>query len=540
MYKLLLVDDEEPVRKAIINKIEWEAYGFQVVGEADNGKTALELIEKTTPDVVITDIKMPYMDGIELAKELKQRFSGIKVVFLTGFDEFEYAQKAINLTVIEYILKPISADELMNILINIKNKIDSEVAQKEDIEALKKHYRDSLPILKEKFLASLVNGKIGNKEIKHKINTLGLKLNGGSYLVSIIEMDISSHVNNENSYSFRLPDEMELLQFAVLNITNEILNNNDFGVAFMINENIAIIGVEKEDDREKIIDRASFILDEIRQKVKKYLGYTITIGVGTASKTLEEIHLSYKNALSALEYKVVMGNDKIIVIEDVEPESADKIIFDENKEQRLISVIKVGTTDEIHRCIDKLFEEISNKKATVKDYQVYIMEIITTIFKAAKSVNVEISTLFGQSDNLFSELNRFNELNEIKDIIKNICCTISQNILEKRQETFNQLVFRAKVYIKENYSDSEMSINKVCSYLHISAPYFSSIFKKETKTTFINYLTQVRMEAAKDLLKNTDLKTFEIAEKVGFSDSNYFSYSFKKNYGISPSEYRNK
>ncbi|MES9144008.1 hypothetical protein ABEP44_12825, partial [Cutibacterium acnes] len=169
-----------------------------------------------------------------------------------------------------------------------------------------------------------------------------------------------------------------------------------------------------------------------------------TIGVGTASKTLEEINLSYKNALTALEYKVVMGSDKIIVIEDVEPESAEKIIFDENKEQRLVSVIKVGTADEIYKCVDRLFEEISKKKATVKDYQIYIMEIITTIFKAAKSVNIEISTLFGESDNIFSKLNRINELSEIKDVIKNICSTISKSIHVKRQETFNQLVFKAK------------------------------------------------------------------------------------------------
>lgn len=535
MYKLILVDDEEEVRKGIIQKIQWEKYGFEMVGEAENGREALEIAEKITPDVVITDIKMPFMDGLQLSKELKKKFPTIRIVILTGFDEFEYAHKAVNLNVIEYALKPISSKDLIEILLKVKTQIDEEISQKEDMEALKEYYVRSLPILKEKFLTSLITSKLSTEEIRGKSKNYNIDFNGKGFVSAVISIDQG---NIDHSKKNKYGKEIELIKFAVLNIVNEIVDKYDINNVLIYNDQVVLIYSQKEYDRGSISSIILATLEEIRQGIEKYLKMTITIGLGTIVNDASLIFDSYQNALSALDYRLIIGNNRIIWIEDIEPSSIDKIVFDEIMEHDLGSSIKVGTEKEIIETIDKMFYKLLDVKAPFKDYQIYLLEMLTTILKVAKSSNVDLANIFGQNYNLFIELYKFNDLNQVKNWFKDISIKIMKYIIKDRQDTCKLLVEKAKEYISKYYSDSDMTINKLCDYLHISPTYFSFIFKRETKITFINYLTQIRMDASKALLRNTNMKTFSIAESVGYSESNYFSYCFKKYFGISPSEYR--
>lgn len=531
-YKLLIVDDEVEVRKGIIDKIDWDSAGFEIVAEAENGKEALEMFEKTLPDVLLTDINMPFMNGLELSAIVREKYPTTKIIVITGYDEFEYAHKAIKLNVLEYILRPISAAELTDILLKTKNKIDSEIAEKENIEALREHFRKSLPILKEKFLASLITSTLTKEEIEERSRSYNIDLNGSSYTVSVVSIDFSA---GQKSFE----DEKELWKFSVLNIVEEIVAKYSLGVAFISNETVVIISSSKDYERDKIIERNFNALEELRQTIEKFLKFTVTIGIGSVCSDITQISQSYQNAVAALDYKIFMGNNRIIWIEDIEPKSADKIVFDELKERSLESSIKVGTPDEISDTIDKLFKEIVESKGSFNDYQIYIMEMLTTILKVARNSDVDIDKIFGANHNLFVELHSLKGIEEVQSWFKDISVKIRNYIVKDRQDTAKELVEKAKEYVREHYGESDININRVCSYLHISPNYFSFIFKRETKTTFINYLTHVRMEEAKELLRTTNMKTFEIAEKVGYSEPNYFSYSFKKKFNLSPSEYRN-
>ncbi|SKA72996.1 two-component system, response regulator YesN [Clostridium sp. USBA 49] len=530
-YKLLIVDDEVEVRKGIIEKIDWNFIGFEIVGEAENGKEALEVFEKTLPDVLITDINMPFMNGLELSSIIREKYPTTKIILITGYDEFEYAHKAIKLNVLEYILRPISSSELTEILIKIKNKIDNEIAEKENIEALREYFRKSLPILKEKFLVSLITSTLTKEEIEEKSKSYNIDLSGKNYMVSIVSIDFSS-----NQKDFK--EEKELWKFSVLNIVEEIIIKYNLGVAFINNETVVIISKSDDYDRNKIIEMNFNALEELRQTIEKFLKFTVTIGIGNLCNDITKLNQSYQNAVAALDYKIFMGNNRIIWIEDIEPKSADKVVFDELKERSLESSIKVGTLEEISDTIDKLFKEISDFKVSFKDYQIYVMEMLTTILKVARNSDIDINDIFGSNHNLFIELYSLNTIEEVQNWFKNISIKIRNYIIKGRQDTANELVEKAKEYVKEHYKESDININKVCTYLHISPNYFSFIFKRETKTTFINYLTHVRMEKAKELLRTTNMKTFEIAENVGYSEPNYFSYSFKKRFNLSPSEYR--
>ncbi|WP_163195338.1 response regulator [Clostridium thermarum] len=532
MYKLILVDDEEEVRKGVLKKIEWEKYGFEIVGEAENGREALDMVERTFPDLVITDIKMPFMNGIELAEYLKEKSPTTKVIILTGFDEFEYAHKAIKLNVIEYVLKPISARELIEVLIKTKALLDEEIMERKNIEALRENYVRSLPLLKEKFLAALITNTMSKAEIEERAKNYNIDLNGNNFVVSTVRVENHSY---QASY-----EEKELFAFALLNVINEIISKYDVGTAFMYGSDVVIICVFKNIEKEASAKRALKILEELQLTIKKYINLSVTIAVGNFCPDVTLISNSYKNSLTALDYRVLLGTDRIIWIEDVEPKSNDRLHFDSAKEHALSSSLKVGTEEDINKTIDEFFNEISSSKASIKDYQIYLMEIITAILKVAKASDINLSEILAEGYNLFTDLFSFNDLIEIKTGLKNLCIKIMEKISLGRQDTSKSIVKEAKEYIESHYMESDLGINDLCSFLHISPTYFSSIFKKETKMTFVNYLTQVRMNAAKELLKTTNLKAFEIAEKVGYSEPNYFSYSFKKNFGISPSEFRSK
>jgi two-component system, response regulator YesN len=541
-YKLLIVDDEVEVRKGIINKVQWEELGYEIVAEGENGKEALELFEKTMPDVVLTDIKMPFMNGLELAAIVKEKYPTTRIIVMTGFDEFEYAHKAIKLNVSEYLLRPISAQELTDILTKVKNQMDEEIAEKENVEALREHYRKSIPILREKFLASLVTSAINKEEIEEKSRSYGLKLQGKSFMASIISPDKNNPQNNQEENSELIKEGAEgegLLKFAVLNIVEETLAKYNLGTAFLNGENVVVITASNEVDRDAVSSNTLKALEEINRTVEKFLKAKVTIGVGNICEDISLVRHSYENALAALDYRIFMGKAKIIWIEDIEPTSANKLVFDESKERALSSSIKVGTIEETEGIIDKFFDEITSSKASFKDYQIYIMEMLTTILKAARDSSVDIDEIFGLNHNLFIELHGLRNIQEAQAWFKSISKKIMNYIVQGRQDSYKLVVDEAKDYVKKNYSESDITINGVCNYLHISPTYFSFIFKKETKTTFINYLTNFRMDAAKELLRTTNLKTFEIADKVGYAEPNYFSYSFKKKFGVSPSEYRN-
>lgn len=544
MYKLMLVDDEEDVREGVTQEIDWQAHGFEIVGKAENGKEAIELIERLTPDVVVTDIKMPFMDGLELSEWVKEKFPTVKIIILSGFDEFEYAQKAVKLQVDEYVLKPFSVQELVEVLLKVKARIDEEIAQKENIEVLKEHYRKSLPLLRETFLASLVSRKLPRSEIEEKSAHYGVSLKGGGYVASVLSIDRNAEGDAEQardtaSNSLKYSADKELKLFAVFNIAEEIANKHQLGRVFIHNDYVVLLTVSGDGEREAVIGATLHVLEEIRQSVEKYLKFTVTIGVGTVTSDVTNISYSYKDAVLALDYKLIHGNNRVICIDDVETRFVEKVRFDELKEHALIRSIKVGTVNEVKSIVDELFAGIADSNVSFKDYQLYMLEILTAIMKAAKDANVDLDELLGANNLLYAEIFKFNNVQEAKQWVEGICLKIMSHIANDRQHTYKHLVEQAVEYVKRHYSDSDISIQKVCSHLHISAGYFSNIFKKEMKMTFGGYLMHIRMEAAKELLRTTDLKAFEIAEKVGYAEPNYFSFSFRKHVGVSPKEYRN-
>lgn len=540
LYKLLIVDDEEEVRQGVIQKIQWDKFNFEIIGEAQNGMEAMDIIEDNIPDIIITDISMPLMNGLELSEYIQLNLPTVKTIILTGFEDFNFAQQAIKFGVEDYILKPVLPKDLNELMERLKSKLDCEIEQKENIIKLKEHFNESMPIIRGKFLSQIIESAIDEKEIMEKISLFRLNLTGRCYVIAAANID-----NSDQDEKIFDDNDIELMRYAVNNIAIEITDKHAIGEAFFHNSELVIIFSLDETvgtgnrNNETIYRRVYSVLEEIRQNVEKYLKLMVTIGVGSIFNSLSRLKDSYRSALTALEYKRIIGVNRIILIEDLEPKRKDFIAFDEQTEHRLVSTIKFGTEKEVSEVVDLIFNNLIGTKAAFQEYQLYFIEIVAAISRICRDFEIDASQILGIRTNLYVEILEFRSFNEIKTWVEVICLKLMNFISISRQNTTQMLVKKAQDYVHGNYSDEEMSIQKVSQHLHISSSYLSMIFKKETGETFLKYLVQVRLNTAIELL-NCSYKIAEIAERIGYPDTSYFSYFFKKNFGMSPREYRNK
>lgn len=546
MYKLILADDEADVREGLIGQVDWASLGFMVMDTAENGKEAAELIEKHVPDVVVTDIQMPFMSGLQLSEWIRVYYPSTKIIILTGFEEFEYAQQAIRLQIDEYILKPFSAGELAAVLQKVRRQIDEEMAARENVQTLTEHYRQSLPILQSLFLSSLVSRRLPETEAREKSRHYELDIEGQGYMASVISVDSlqlaeqkEGDFSADGSSSLRNMKDNQLQLFAVLNIADEIIKQEQFGRVFIHHDVVVLLSISAVQDKEHITARTLEILEEIRFSVERYLKLSVTVGAGSVAMNLSDLVTSYEEAQQALDYRLILGHNKVIWIHDVESRQSMPFIYDDTREKELIRCLKVGSDGELHQLLNELFSVLVDSKVSYEDFQVHLLEMLTTVIRVAKEFRVNLDQLFGDEGALLGHFAKITHAIEAKTWFIGICAKLRSSIASDRQSSYSQLVAEAKEYIEANYHNSDISINRVCKHLHISTGYFSNIFKKEMKMTFVNYLLGIRMEAAQYLLRNTELKAFEIAEKVGFTDPNYFSFCFRKKFGISPKEYRN-
>lgn len=532
LYKIMLVDDEEEVRKSIIRKIDWKYTGFEVIGDAENGEDALEKIEQTEPDVVLTDIKMPYMDGLTMAEKIRQLYPSIKIVIFSGFDEFEYAKRAIKLNVIEYILKPVNVEELTAILKKVKKNLDEEIEQKRNVNLLRESYVKSLPIIREHFLNDLVHGGIGRKTISRKLNEYEIDIDGAhKWVTAAIHLEPDEKVDKAVS----LHKERELIPISVTKLIEEKLEGQYRYIMFhSAFESILIAAIDPPNTQTGLIA----LLGDICKETKKILEVSVTIGVGVSCDNLAEISRSFKSALNALGYRAVVGIGGVICIQDMEPSSHEKLQFESQMESALISAVKFGPREKIEAVVSEAVNRMEEARVHFRQHQAYILAVINALTQLSQQYDLNISEMFGVETDYFEILTKVEKTENIRQYLLEVAYKMNAALEEGRSNTTKNVIREAKQYIQEHYQDPELSVEKICRHLHMSPAYFSTMFKKETGQAYIAYLTEIRLNHAVELLMSTADKTYIIAEKVGYPEQNYFSYVFKKKFGISPTKYR--
>ncbi|MCI9147062.1 MAG: response regulator [Hungatella sp.] len=531
LYRIMLVDDEEEVRKAIICKMDWEQLGFTVVGDAENGEDALEKLDQLEPDVVMTDIRMPYMDGLALTSRIREKYPSMKVLVFSGYDDFEYAQQAIKLGVIEYILKPVNGEELAEILNRVRVSLDEEIEQRRNIDTLRENYLGSLPILRELFLNDLVRRAADVADITPKLGEYGIDILGArKWLTAVIHVE---QVEQREEQVFS--QHQELIPISVRSLTEDHLKPYCRFAIFNSMEGITVIAAIDEDNTQTGLIN---VLNDICKETRRMLEVSITVGVGRSCDTLWEIARSYQTAVDALGYRAIVGKGKAIYINDVEPVGRGKLLLDGKGEEELISAIKFGPADRIGSVIGDLAARMDGAKVHARQYQVYMLSIVNCMIRLMQQYDLDINEMFGDHMLYGDILEGIYRREEFADRLIPIACRMNEAMNRERDNTAKKVILEAKEYIREHFANPELSVEMLCRHLHMSPAYFSTMFKKETGQSYVNYVTEVRLKRAVELLNETDDKTYVIAEKVGYLEQNYFSYVFKKKYGVSPTAYR--
>ena len=529
-YSVLLADDEEDVVKAIIRTNDWKGLCYDILGYARNGLEALELAEEKQVDVVLTDIKMPYMDGLTLAHKLKELFPSIKIVIFSGFDEFEYAKEAIRLEAEEYVLKPVDSGELSRIFKEVHDRLDKEFDEKQNINHLKNYYLESLPILQESFYTSLIEGNVRQDELMRTMLDYQIELNGRYYAVVILHNSISLSPEGINPL---------LITMSIRKLAEEHMQKSRRSCFFTyLGDTVLITQLKSEEERYRLTDE----LETLCRLAKHGCKATITAGVGKTVSSLMDLPISYMGARDAVSYRVLYGRGKAIAISDINPEerenpSLNREILDEERLLDVYRSIRMSSKEELCKDIDAYMQNSNPENPSLQDYQFFLMELVTNIHKFLLSNHVDAGLIFPKEEDVYRKVQQFS-IEELSAWMKEVCVKVQEQIQEKRSDKTKSFVKKAVERVHSHYMDKDLSVEGLSMELHVSAAYFSTVFKKETGKSFINYLTDYRMEKALRLLMEEEEKTYIIAEAVGYADPNYFSYAFKKKFGMSPSKYK--
>ena len=523
LYRVLLVDDEEDIRVGISRKMDWERLGFTLVGEAENGQEALELAETLKPDVVLTDIKMPFMDGLELCRILTDRLPAAKFVVFSGFDDFELAKQAISMHVSEYILKPINAAELSAVLQKLHRQLDDQRAERRDMERLRLRYEESLPVLRELYFTHLLDGSIRPDQVAERAERYDIDLRGTAWVAALVHMDGAG-------------DRGELLSLSVRQLFEENLETEGCcSKAFLYNDSVALLtSFEGGFSIYDFIDA----VNRVCKLAKSYLDLTLTVGVGLPCATPGDLSLSAAGAVGALEYRVLVGSGRAIYIGDLEPETFARLSFDENDERELTAAVKLGDEEAVRGAVNALTDKLQAAARPLSQCQFFFLELLTCLLKLTRGAGLELEAVFGAGFTGALQATDFSSAQELGRWCLDRCLRIQECIGRQRTDSTSRTVERAKRFIQEHYAQCDLSVERLCEHLHLSPAYFSTLFKRETGMSFTGYVTEVRMERAAALLRGTEEKTYLIAEQTGYSDANYFSYVFKKHFGVSPSRFR--
>ena len=535
LYSIILVDDEEEVRKSIIKQIDWESAGFQVVGDAENGEDALEKIEVLEPDVVLTDIRMPYMDGLTLAEKIRQRYPSTKVVIFSGYDDFEYAQKAIKLNVTEYILKPVNVEELTSILKRIKSNLDEEIEEKRNVSRLRENYRKSLPIIREQFFNDMVHRRLADDMIESKLREYDIPITGArKWIIAAIDVEKS---DDRSKKTLSLHEEEELIPISVMQIVREKLKSYCRFSLFQSTAEAGMVVIAALDDDNTttgLID----VLGDICKETKRILEVPVTIGIGHSVTGLSKIAGSYQSAVEALGYKAVVGSGITIYINDMEPVGSGKLEFDNSDESDFISAVKFGPDEKIEAVMVRISGKLESARVHYRQQQVYVFGVLNTVIQMIQQYDLNLEEILGGELEYLSVIDKLQKREEFGEWLLKTARKMNQAINQERDMTTRQVIQQARQYIMDNYQNPDLSVEMICRHLHMSPAYFSTMFKKETGQAYIAYLTEIRLNKAVELLNKTDDKTYVIASKVGYQEQNYFSYVFKKKFGVSPTKFR--
>ena len=537
MLRTFLVEDEFVVRENIKKMVPWEQYGYELVGEAPDGEVALPMIRKLKPDLLITDIKMPFMDGLTLSKMVRKDFPGMKIVILSGYDDFNYAKQAIGIGVEDYLLKPITKNAFLERLTEIRNRWEQEKGQREYYEQFRREIQEYERNSSRDFFEALISGSMDTGEIYKKADQLGLDIVAEVYNILLFTMDAGRCVAgaSEEYSEWEAQKREKMESFFVDNPYAMLFRNNAVSYGALVKE-------QRSNPGENTEKCAVFI----RETLGSGCGHDWFLAVGQPVERLSSVKLSYHAAAKAFSRRYLYDGD-ILYYEELEQE--EKIQKNDSRYLKKIDInvlnpailerfLGSGLLDETEDFVRDYFQAIGHEAMESFVFRNYvILNIRFSVLGFLKKLGCEAGDLENHdTEEILEERARSMEsaVKYAEEIIKKAVMLRDENSGNK-----NRSILKSAIeYIDTHYMEESLSLNTAAQVANISANHFSALFSQNMGQTFIEYLTSLRMRHARELLRCTGKRSSEIASEVGYKDAHYFSYLFKKTQGMTPSEYR--
>lgn len=518
-YKVFFVEDEIVTREGIRDNVDWQAAGYELCGEAPDGEMALPLLQATKPDVLITDIKMPFMDGLQLSRIVRERMPQTKIVILSGHDEFEYAQEAIKLGVTEYLLKPVTIQDLNQVLQRVALRMDQEGKEQAKLRQLQNQIEENRAALIERLLLKLLVGGISLTEAIEQSELLGLDLIARCYLVVVIRI-----ASCDKAEQFDYPEYRRVQE----SISNLVSKNPD---VFVLRKDVEeLVLILKGNTPEYLQEDKDLLLKQIGQCVGESK-CRLRAGVGEARNRIADIGQSFIEALGQVQRADNEQSGSAAGVDTVELLKVDKSAVQE--------YLKCGVKEDFDDFFNAFIfplGEAAFQSAIIKNY--VLLDIVFTTARFVQELGGDVDTVLPGLDQIETVLANIKTIEQIKEQAHQIL----ERALAFRDDRTGSLhagvILQAKQYIDEHYPDADMSLSSVADRVGHSPCHFSTVFGEETGQTFKEYLTETRIRRAKELLRTTALRSSEISDRVGYNDPHYFSLVFRKSVGLSPKEFR--
>ena len=531
--KVFLVEDEMVIRNGIVKSINWEKEGYRLVGEASDGELAYPMILKEKPDILLTDIKMPFMDGLELSRLVKQELPDTKILIFSGYDEFEYAKEAIRIGVTEYLLKPVSSEQLLEVMRRISKQIEQDREEREILRQYQEDMKENVERERQNFFSHVIRGEVSIGEAVKNGKKYGMDLSAGFYSIILFKIFSTPEENIVSEHIWKICEKIET-------------KVDEISYAYYFQRGIdGWVFLLTAESKEQMEERQKNLCDCLAEIMKNERKVEYFGGIGKPVERIRNLGQSFRDAerifaerFTRQSNQFLSGFEKMDVYKDDEFQIKD--LGDVGKSREMIEkFLNNGTKEELEEFMDTYFIRMKEDKLQSTLMRQYIiMDIYIVIMSFCEKIDAVNHDYQQETEKLKSTIQNMNSVSEIRSYITymlNQAIELRDSISKKR---YADIIKAAEKMISEHYMSEEISLNSVADSVGMSPSYFSSVFSKESGKTFVEFLTETRMEKAKELLMCSTLKTSEIGYEVGYKDPHYFSYIFKKTQGCSPKDYR--
>lgn len=531
MYKVLIADDEILVRVGLKSTIDWKSLGFEIVAEAANGEQALEMFERYKPDVVLTDIKMPRLDGLQLTERIKEKNPRVRVLILTCYSEFGYVREALKFGASNYILKSEIEDaELIHLMKNIHMELNKEAGKLERYSYLENQISSNIDVLKEKLFNDLINPNIPmDREILSRCECLGMKVKDMEFLIAVL---YKNDLEKNSKFSDK---DWQLINFAIINVVTEILNENNLEYLLSTKENCFSILMGR-----KILDEENVgtMLKRIKSSIARYANIQMSVVAGNKFTDIACASESYKQCIKKLQLTFYDLKKDIFLFEDIDFKEINIVDFKEKYSKVLISRLDeedYQKASELIEALEQAFKEMLIYPVQVRFYYTVLVNDILEHFNCCFLESKELEQYSNYYDIILNAQNIYGITKFIKEFIAKALVLIENY----RKNNSYKVINKAMEYIKKNYS-GEITLQSLANHLNLSKHYVCYLFKKETGENISTCINRIRIENVKLLLSKKDYKVKDIYDKVGFSDEQYFCKMFKKVTGMTVAHYKSR